>query len=61
MDQRNQHFSAGLLSNATEKNANKQQQEWHRESANEEAFKLGKAMKTCGATIRGLQEVFVMS
>jgi len=56
MDQRNQHFSAGSLSNATEKNANKQQQEWHRESANEEAFKLGKAMKTCGATIRGLQE-----
>jgi hypothetical protein len=57
MDQRNQHFSAGLLSNAMEKNAaNKQQQEWHRESANEKTFKLCEAMKTYGATIRGLQE-----
>ena len=62
MDQRNQHFSAGLLSNAMEQNAAKnQQEEWRRENANEKVFKLGNAIKTSGATIRGLQKVFVMS
>ena len=45
-----------------EQNAAKnQQEEWRRESANEKVFKLGNAIKTSGATIRGLQKVFVMS
>jgi len=46
-----------------EKNDIEKQQ--HRESAsnsaNEEAFKLGNHVKTYGAIIRGLKEVFLMS
>jgi hypothetical protein len=65
MDQRRSSmvFNSGFLSTAMENNDIEKQQ--HRESAsnsaNEEAFKLGNHVKTYGAIIRGLKEVFLMS